>query len=90
MGGVGAEELPKRRTAMAGGGGRGGSGFRRGGGAHGWQCVTWGGTTGPREAIHACGGPEVMQGNGLQGGGHSGTVEQRERGQVARGGGAST
>jgi hypothetical protein len=51
--------------------------------------VTWGGTTGPREAIHACGGPEVMQGNGLQGGGHIGTVEQRERGQVARGGGAS-
>jgi hypothetical protein len=64
---VGAEELPERRTAMAGGG--------------------------PREATHVRGGPEAMQGDGLpgggHGGGHGGAVERRERGQAARGGGAS-
>jgi hypothetical protein len=27
--------------------------------------VTWGGATGPREATHMRGGPEVMQGDGL-------------------------
>jgi hypothetical protein len=49
---------------MAGGGGRGGSGSGEGR-AHGWQCMTWGAATGPREVTHACGGPEAMQGSGL-------------------------
>jgi hypothetical protein len=33
--------------------------------AHRWQCVTWGGAMGPREATHVRGGPEVLQGDGL-------------------------
>jgi hypothetical protein len=51
--------------------------------------VTRGGATGPREATHARGGPEVMQGDGLLGGGRGGAVERRERGRAARGGRAS-
>jgi hypothetical protein len=51
--------------------------------------VTRGGATGPREATHARGGPEAMQGDGLPGGGHDDAVEWRERGRAARGGGAS-
>jgi hypothetical protein len=82
MAGVGAEELPERCTAMADGGACGSSGFRRGG-AHGWQCVTRGGATGPREATHARGGPDAMRGDGLLGGGHGGAVERRERGRAA-------
>jgi hypothetical protein len=35
------------------------------GSAHGWQCVTWGGATGPRDATHALGDQEAMQGDGL-------------------------
>jgi hypothetical protein len=35
---------------MAGGGGRGGSSSGEGR-AHGWQCVTWGGATGPKEEV---------------------------------------
>jgi hypothetical protein len=58
-------------------------------GAHGWQCVTWGGATGPREATHARGGSEVRRGDGFPGGGHGGAVERRERGRAAREGGAS-
>jgi hypothetical protein len=49
---------------MAGGGDRGGSGSDEGR-AHGWQCVTWEGATGPKEATHARGDPEVKQGGGL-------------------------
>jgi hypothetical protein len=50
-------------------------------GAHGWQCVTWGGATGPREPTHARGGSEARRGDGLPGGGHGGAVERRERGR---------
>jgi hypothetical protein len=52
------------RSAMAGGSRRGGSGSDEGR-AHGWQCVTWGGATGPREVTHVRGGPEAMQSGGL-------------------------
>jgi hypothetical protein len=45
---------------MAGGGS--GSGEGR---THGWQCVTWEGATGPKEATHVCSGPEAKQGGGL-------------------------
>jgi hypothetical protein len=51
-------------SVMAGRGGRGGSGSGEGR-AHGWQSVTWEGATGPKEAIHARGGPEAKQGGGL-------------------------
>jgi hypothetical protein len=57
--------------------------------AHRWQCVTWGGATGPREATHARGGLEARRGDGLLGGGHDGAVERRERGCAAREGGTS-
>jgi hypothetical protein len=49
---------------MAGGGRRVGSGSGEGR-AHVWQCVTWGGATGSKEANHERGGPEAKQGGGL-------------------------
>jgi hypothetical protein len=54
---VGARRWTAAAAAVARGSGEGR--------AHRWQCVTWGGATGPRKATHARGGPEAMQGNGL-------------------------
>jgi hypothetical protein len=54
---VGARQWPTAAAAVARGSGEGR--------AHRWQCVTWGGATGPREASHARSGSETMQGDGL-------------------------
>jgi hypothetical protein len=49
---------------MADGGDCGGSGSGEGR-AHGWQCVTWEGATGPKEPTDARGDPEAKEGGGL-------------------------
>jgi hypothetical protein len=79
---VGVEKSPAWCSAMDGGGGRGGSGSGQGR-VHWWQCVTWEGATGPKEATHARGGLEAKQGGGLPTAAMA--ARENDEGEVGRG-----